>query len=295
MKLLIFITILLGMLSACGDKDAVDLPSGKNIPKQASKRSIQVTSLNIEWFGIGGRMTGNPTQETRDDDLKKYFKSHFAKTDVFVFQEIIDEGRLQKTLPGFKCHTYDRHNPRHQHVVICAKKIFTQKTKTYESVDLKNPGLRPAQMLELTISQDFQVQIIGLHLKARPDGTQVRLDQIKALKSEMDANSNAILIGDFNTYHVKKTGMNKDDDELITDLLGEDEFSQAYDDVGTYLGRDGLSQFDRAWVRNLNTLDTFVHGPCDENTRFPYNDVSYYVKNISDHCPVTVVVGPQSK
>lgn len=292
MKTHFFIITLILFLSSCGDKGVIDHPHDKNIPKQASKKSIQVTSLNIEWFGVGGRMTGNPSLETRDDDLKKYFKKYFSKTDVFVFQEIIDEKRLQKTIPGFRCHTYDRHNPRHQHVVVCAKKIFSQSTKTFNSVDLQNPGLRPAQMVEIAISKDFKVQIVGLHLKARPDGSHTRLDQIKALKSEIDANSNMILIGDFNTYHVKKTGLQKDDDDLITELLGQDEFKQAYDDVGTYLGRDGLAQFDRAWVRNLNTINSFVHGPCHEQTKFPYNDRSYYIKNISDHCPVTVVVGP---
>ena len=61
---------------------------------EAQARDLKVASFNIEWFGLGGSMSGSSSDETRDYDLRRFIKRELGDVDVIVFQEIVDVNRF---------------------------------------------------------------------------------------------------------------------------------------------------------------------------------------------------------
>lgn len=286
--------LLLITLFGCGNNNEVD--ENPSISGQNPKQGFTVTTLNIKWFGNGGTKDGDSSDEYRDQELKNFLASYLADTKVFVFQEITDPVRLAKLIPHFQCGTYQRSMDNHQYVVVCVLETLPTTFSTIHAVDLGNKGLRPAQMAEITFDNGQKLQIIGVHLKGFREDTRTRLDQInKLVESPIisgDAQEPGIIIGDFNTYPNFKTGWRYDDDDIIQFALDDHNFNQIGDGHNSYLGKNAFRQFDRAWARKLRILSSRASGPCATRFAAPYDNIGYYKKAISDHCPVSFTVLP---
>lgn len=287
MKRLLILTLLFIAIS-CGDNNST--PNNSNIPKQNPSDGLTITSMNIKWYGVGGKLDGKPEDEKRDFQLKKFFSKHLDKTDVFVFQEIIDVDRLINLFPAFNCQSYNKRNPRHQHIVVCVKKTLRAKFEVLYSMDLDNAGLRPAVMAEINLGDDQIVRVYGVHLKAREDESDVRIDQIKAFAQNTNFDEPAVVIGDFNTYTTLRNGKSFDDDQMIEEILDDYEFDQVGDGVDSYVGRFPFRKFDRAWTRKLEVTPLSVFGPCKKDFPLPFGHKGFYRNKISDHCPISLTI-----
>lgn len=133
--------------------------------------ALTITSLNIEWFGRGGVISGSPVDEYRIQRLRDFLLYQIPASDVLVLQEITAVELLQDSFPEYDCKTYE---PRfnHQHVVLCALTKYTSDFFEIEDVDLGSYGLRPGSGLSLTYGKGglFRkkktLNIVGVHLKA---------------------------------------------------------------------------------------------------------------------------------
>ena len=90
------------------------------------RRAVTITEINLAWFGLGGD-PANQNGEHRLPTIRKFFSDHNLFADVMVFEEIVNVNLLQQELLGssYACHSYQRSDPKHQHVVICNKATFT--------------------------------------------------------------------------------------------------------------------------------------------------------------------------
>jgi endonuclease/exonuclease/phosphatase family metal-dependent hydrolase len=254
----------------------------------AQASSLKVTSLNVEWYGRGGVISGNAETEYRNKTLKDFLIKELPKTDVFVFQEITEPGMLTELFSELDCFTYDAGARSHQYVVMCAEKGSVKKMGVNHNVRLDRFGLRSALLGTFKFKDKADLNVIGVHLKAGPSDTEVRLEQIKALAADVDSNAHTLIIGDLNTYSKDRTGLEKDDNELMTDLLKSKNFFEIENKIPTYFGYNA-KVFDRAWGANLSTTSSKVYGPCDENFKdSPFADKKFYERFVSDHCALQV-------
>jgi len=142
--------------------------------------SLKVTSLNVEWYGRGGVISGTPDLEYRNKTLKDFLTTAVPKTDVFVFQEITEPDMIKALFSELECFTYDAGTSRHQHVVMCAEKEAITEMSVNYGVRLGNFGLRSALIGKFKFKDTEEFTVVGLHLKAGPYATDVRLNQMNA-------------------------------------------------------------------------------------------------------------------
>ncbi len=252
-------------------------------------QALTVTSLNIKWFGLGGKLEGVASDEYRTDHLLDFVHNQFQTTDVFVFQEIINKELFYKIMQPYQCLSYEASGGKHQYVVICYKGVELVKSFVNKEVQLKRFGLRAAMGAVFKEGNEL-IQVVGVHLKAGKRNTQTRIAQINELTKDFNGNDlSTVLIGDFNTYKKESTLFEFDDDVYINIALGA-EFKVVADHPPTYF-KWGGRYFDRVWLRHLNLESVQVKGPCDPvNTEFPYLEKGFYNHYISDHCALTVKV-----
>lgn len=257
--------------------------------------ALTITSLNIEWFGRGGVISGSPVDEYRVQRLRDFLLYQIPASDVLVLQEITAVELLQDSFPEYDCKTYE---PRfnHQHVVLCALTKYTSDFFEIEGVDLGSYGLRPGNVLSITYGKGglFRrkktLNIVGVHLKAGRFESQVRLEQINEIVADESLGRRAIILGDFNSYPKESTEGKKDDEELINELLSPLGFSQAQYEGSTFLSR-WPRRFDHAWHKGVVVESTTVYGPCnEESVARPYDDFGFYNRFISDHCALQLVL-----
>lgn len=250
--------------------------------------ALVVTSLNIKWFGRGGKIHGSLDDEYRTEDLKKYINDVLPESDVYVFQEITDKKGLFEIMSEFECVSYDAGTSRHQFVVMCSKKGLLKSHQVNHEVRLKRWGLRAALIGDYELNGK-SIRVVGVHLKAGNSDTSVRLEQIEALQKNIFANVPMMIIGDFNTFKKENTLGLEDDSVLISNALGA-EFSLVKNEVHTYMGFGGRV-FDRVWIKSLDNPKLQIIGPCKENSvESPYSDKSFYYRYISDHCALRLEV-----
>lgn len=250
---------------------------------------LSVTSLNIQWYGIGGVLEGESGDEYRDDRIHEFLTEQIPTSDVYVFQEVTDMVRVASLLIGYQCYTYSSQNIKHQHVVICADPAVVISSTVEYSVQLNSPGLRPAMVLNVKY-KDKEVAIVGLHLKAKRDSTDKRLSQVQALADSQLISDNAILIGDFNSYDKASTGRSSDDSELFDGLLGPVNYVQSINETNspTFLGFSKRI-LDRVWTRGMEVQSHKVYGPCNrESVSGPFNNNGFFKRFVSDHCAIQV-------
>ena len=256
--------------------------------------ALTVTSLNIEWFGRGGIISGSVADEYRIQRLRDFLLNQLPASDVLVFQEIIAVDLLQDSFPEYDCKTYA---PRanHQHVVMCALNKINTDFFEIEDVDLGSYGLRPGSGLVVPYGKRrlFRkrktLHIIGVHLKAGRFETDIRLEQIQEIIKSQDLGSSTLIIGDFNSYPAERTERELGDEELINQILSPLRFKQAPYEGSTFLSRYPR-RFDHAWYRGINLESVAIYGPCkEESVERPYEDFSFYNRFISDHCALQLV------
>src|SRR4051812_38926083 len=77
--------------------------------------SLTVTTMNVEFYGL------NNDNAQRDPAINEYLDENDLRSDVMVFQEIVDVERLKEKIvgPDYTCISYESRAHGHQHVVVC--------------------------------------------------------------------------------------------------------------------------------------------------------------------------------
>lgn len=250
----------------------------------APHRTLSVTFMNIEWFGRNA-------DEARTPKISKFFDDNNLWADVMVFEEIVDVNKLRdEVLEGkYKCQSYTNRDPRHQHVVLCYEKSLTlaiaadDDNYTLENVQMTT--LRPAVHGILKDASGRRLlQIVGVHLKAMPDKSDVRRQQVQMIADYLDGRADqepAIVVGDFNAY--------EDDSAVFADIFGDTLKSVTIREDYTFRDAQYRNKFDLAFVSPslISGITERVAGPCNGGTTA---QISKYNQDVSDHCPVNLTL-----
>lgn len=276
-------------------------------PKALLHTDIALATFNVKWFGLGGSKEGSAEKEKRDVTLKKFIAEEILPTDLIVFQEVVDVPRLLKLLPAkWNCQTYDNPEPTHQHVVLCASEKYKLKlvdydtNNTIETVAINGDKSRPAVRMNVTnVQGKVLFALVGVHLKAYPEESKTREFQAGEIAkdlSRLDSDIPVVITGDFNTYPAEKTGGIENDIDLLESSLnqmGAEFIHVPMIEENTYRsGRYG-SQFDHYYVKGDMNLVTApdVYDVCNSTSNGQgFMNLSYYNKNVSDHCPVKLKI-----
>ncbi len=271
---------------------------------------LKITTFNVKNYGGGGLLYGDHEEawsdkiaadEHRDKTIREFMKrEQIFSSDVIAFQEVLDVDRLQKKILDkvFACTSY-KLETKEQHVVICLKGDYefvkAPDDNNFILEDIALGNLRPAVhgIIKDKKTGDELIHIFAVHLKAFPEAFDTRLNQIgilaKYLKEKQDQTPSVIL-GDFNSYD--------NEPEKFDDIFNQQglpiveiETQVSY----TYRTTKYKSKFDRFWIDHaaLSSDPPEVSGPCNNASNSEgegYQNISYYNKNVSDHCPVTIHV-----
>jgi hypothetical protein len=260
---------------------------------------LRIATFNIRWFGINGSLFGAFGSETRMDTVRAFFDEHLLAYDVVVFQEIVDKALfMDELLPDRTCVSYDGISGKHQHVVLCHTESYVfepvEDDGTFALMALRFGNLRPGVHGRLATRDGQPVaDIIALHLKAREDSTDVRLEQSAVLAEHVAAlravsSLPTIVIGDFNTHQAQHTGLDEDDEVLLGEVLAEHLQRVPLPVANTYRERDGTAfRLDQAWISSeIEVRNVDVPGPCNLDFETGADDIDAYFRQVSDHCPV---------
>jgi len=266
--------------------------------------SLRVSTFNIRWYGLDNLSDASNGRAWRDKWLRQTMDKELMRSDVIVFEEIVDVGRFKRNLIRGKmdCLTYYHDNAKHQHVVICHQKKYRfdkadgDNNYTMESVTWGTNKGRPALYGILRRKQGRAVAyIVGVHLKAFPDETAKRLKQTHAIARrlrQLQYDIPIIITGDFNTHYSDKTQWYKHDYKLIDDIFRQYRLSlyEVYNPSNTYVSLRGQNKFDRFWVSNSVQVESrvAVSRLCVSPKNLSENQITWYNENVSDHCLVTV-------
>lgn len=260
--------------------------------------SLSLSEINLNWFGLNGSPNNALGSETRTASIRQFFLANHLLTDVMVFEEIVDLKLLQSSVLNneYACHTYDRADPKHQHVVICHTAKFrldpADGSSGYELATVDVTGhLRPAvHGILKTLDGTRVAHIVGVHLKAKPDQSPLRTKQVQALETYLTHLSSVepvVVMGDFNTYASDPENFNRTfSGASLQQLESPEPFTWA-----SSTENFAPAKFDRVWITSsLQRQVTYdeVLGPCSSGNA---SAISTYNKAVSDHCPVRIVLG----
>jgi endonuclease/exonuclease/phosphatase family metal-dependent hydrolase len=278
----------------------------------AQALNLKVSTFNIRWFGLGGTMEGSLKDEKRTVSLKDFIKniSKISLSDVISLQEIVDQDKIKSYFPNHTCTGYNNDTPKHQYVMICVKKPmklvldggdnnFTWEDVAELTVAGKTMKLRPA--VHGTIQDANGVNLahmIAVHLKADPEQSTVRIEQINRLKKHIDNDYNdklpVIIAGDFNAHVTDLTKMKKDDYIMMNEIFNDGKKPMNHIDNLEYTFRAGTTHhtLDHYWISSdLKSTVPAVWPECKKGmTGTKFMDPRFYAKEVSDHCPVTVTL-----
>lgn len=271
----------------------------------SNARALTITSFNIKLYGQK-TSSGQPTQSERNKAIKEFLDKEVPKSDVFIFEEIMDKTALMKSIvPDHQCVSYDNSMKEHQYVVLCAKKPYQllldeehDDNFALEAVALGSLGQRPAvHALLADKNGQVLVRIIGVHLSAFPARTTTRLEQMAIIGTHLSATDHKIptvITGDFNTYPAALTGHAKADWDLISETLKTEisTISMAnHPSAFTFRTPEFRSKFDHFWLsKNIKASPVQVTGQCNSAAEDESDEVMNYYRLISDHCPVTLQI-----
>lgn len=270
-------------------------------------KQLQVSTLNLKWFGIGGFMWNTPEQEYRQEYIKSFLEQELNNSDVIVFTEVVKTDVLKKIVADkMDCATYVGAWSRHQHVMICYDKYKLRAEKydgdyIIENVDLGSGGLRPAAQAKICSKNgSCFLQVIGVHLAAGLK-SQKRLEQVKLINEELARQSKmlpTIVTGDFNSYIKEQSGEDDDDIILFENALskGTRRFRSVTGHITTYGVGEYAKVFDHIVTTNdIKVIDTWGYEACKQKPNFSKTFIPYgsYRKYFTDHCPVTAKVSIQ--
>lgn len=248
------------------------------------KRALTLTYLNIEWFG-------SHDDEARVPKLQKYFTDNQLWADVMVFEEIVDVPLLKdEVLKGdYECRSYEHNDANHQHVVVCNRNQFAfvkasdDDNFTMENVQMRT--LRPAVHGILTdASGNRLLHVFGVHLKAMPDKSDVRRQQVQMIADYVKDRADdepAVVVGDYNSY--------ADDEAAFSRIFGATMTKVNISAQYTYRTSQYRNKFDLAYASPgiSSGISERVVGPCNGGTAA---QIEEYNENISDHCPVNLTL-----
>ena len=199
----------------------------QSLPKALAKgpMGVKIATLNLQWFGLGGEFSGTLSDEYRGPWIKEFISIELRDVDVVVFEEIVDVNAFEDLMqPNFKCVSYHHSSPYHQHVVLCHKShlefVKEKDDDNYAFEDSAlNPMARPALHGVLKRRNGKALlRIFGVHLKAFPNETKTRLQQLAKIASRIKSLKDGLpvaILGDFNSHIAKVTKLKKDDWEYI--------------------------------------------------------------------------------
>lgn len=274
----------------------------------SQQTSINITAFNLKWFGIGGD-PNSIQNEHRIQTIKKLIDSYLKNTAVFSFEEVVVVNDVIKILPpNWQCISYAHPEPKHQHVVLCASpaisltKVSYDNNFTIEEVTAGNPNLRPAMRVDIVERRTNRnlFTIVGVHLKAMPDQTALRVAQTQQISKDLaqiPANRPVVVTGDFNTFAKADTQLPEDDTELLLKALNSvaKGFLRVPHKPNTFTFRSPQfrNQLDHFYVRGTMRVTAIpdVFPVCSaEKDGSGYMNFDFYYKNVSDHCPVTMQI-----
>lgn len=281
----------------------------------SQQTSVNITTFNLKWFGIGGDPT-NPQKEYRIPYVKKLITSYLANTHIIVFEEVVQVEALPQILPGgWQCISYKHPQPQHQKVAICAtpaiamEKVNYDDNYTIEAAQAGNPNLRPAMRIDILERKTNRTlfTLVGVHLKAMPNETNLRVQQsieISKDLSRIPAGKPVVIVGDMNTFSKAETQLGEDDVDLL--LKGYNSSAKGIlrvphkPNTYTFRSPEYQNQLDHFYVRGAIRVtaipDVFPVCSATQNGT-GYMNFEYYYKNVSDHCPVTmqIIVQPTNR
>lgn len=247
-------------------------------------RTVTVTYMNVEWFGLHA-------DEARAPTVKQFFDDNRLWADVMVFEEIVnvDLLRSQVLAGNYKCQSYANSAANHQHVVVCYKNQYSlakasdDDNYTLENVQMNT--LRPAvHGILKDASGNRLLQVMGVHLKAMPDKSDVRREQVQMISDYLADRADqepAIVVGDFNSY--------ADDEAAFAEIFGDTMKPVTIREENTFRDARYRGKFDLAFVSPEISpgITERVVGPCNGGTAA---QVTTYNREVSDHCPVNLTV-----
>ena len=284
-----------------------------SLPAHA-ETDLRITTFNIEWFGSPVSDPRSPNPKPIDPKrlkarllaVRDFLKTVIGARDVMIFDEIIDLNALKAVLPPkWGCAGYNHQNRLHQKVVICASPNYRLVNVPYdtnsviEEVASDNMWSRPAVRVDLAdLSGNRILRIVGVHLKSAPNESRERVRQANVIARDLAQGGKVptVILGDFNTYPTRQTGLPKDDVTYVNTEL--DKADRSFLHAGhvlpfTYRKRELRGQFDHLFYNGGVSL---VQAPqifevCSQTQNGSgYYDIRYYNEFVSDHCPVNVSV-----
>ena len=159
-------------------------------PGARAATTLSVTTLNLKYFGLNGSPDNQPSDEARDPTINAYLDQNRLRSEVMVFEEIVDVPRLESGIvgPDYNCTSYDNPSEIHQHVVVCVKSGLRfdlapdDDNYLLEDVTLDNIKYRPAVhgIVGLVGGADL-FHLVGVHLKAMPECGDIRVKQTQII------------------------------------------------------------------------------------------------------------------
>lgn len=272
--------------------------------------NLKVSTFNIRWFGLGGTMEGSLKDEKRGQNLKDFLNkaSKVSQSDVIALQEIVDQEKIKTFFPQHSCTGYSHANAKHQFVMLCVKKPlklvldgdddnFIWEDVADITIEGTNMRLRPAVHGVVQDANGVKLaHVVSVHLKAEPEQTAVRIEQIRRLKKHMDNDYKdklpTVIAGDFNAHVSAVSKLPVDDYLMMGEIFKNGTNTLKHIDNLEYTYRSGTTHhtLDHYWISShFKASVPAVWPECKKGmagTKFM--DPKFYLKEVSDHCPVTV-------
>lgn len=268
--------------------------------------STTVTTFNLKWFGLGGELSGRQADEYRGPWLKEFLQEYLSKTQIFIFQEVVDKTLLSSLMQemGFGCSSYNHTTSKHQFVVVCMTSEFSilpeddDNNISFEEVgEVDNSKLRPAISGIILNSKTRKplFHLLGVHLKAGKLEGETRQKQAKLLAERISSYSDklpVVLIGDFNTYEKAEGEIEIDDFETLDSI-----FESAYLKRVKHQFRHSYKSFNYGFLfdhvylsENTNYSNVSIFSACNQSfsNSQRYKNINFYNRFISDHCPLSI-------
>lgn len=279
-----------------------------------SKSSLILGTFNIRWFGSEAHDQSYNLPSTKFERMgavKDFLEKEMMPLDVVSFQEIVDLVALKRVLPkGWTCASYKHDFALHQKVAVCASPKYKLVKVPYDDDGLINElayynaeRARPAVRVDVTDRDGNQLlRVVGVHLKSAPHFALLRLKQVGMIGRDLrnDPDIPMVVMGDFNTFTAKQTGLEKDDVVLVGNQLNQSGAGFRHVGHSSYTFRIGnqRGQFDHFYVNRLVTATSVpeAFSVCTNLRDYAgYKNAKHYLRYVSDHCPVKMKVHFTSK
>ena len=252
-------------------------------------------------IGMAKEEVQNP-QESIEDPWLAAFLSHYIQThDILVFQEITNLSRFKNQIIDnqMNCLSYNKdiskYQFKHQFIAICIRPgLYFAPFEEDDDYIIENVAtsfaLRPALHATITNGHQILAHVIGLHLKAggSKKNYTTRKKQVQEIINyllKFPSNQPTIIAGDFNSTTESETQEHEDLFWSSGLSLKPIPFSGV-----TYNNSYYRNKLDYIWINNKLqvTNEPFIGGACNHSSGTSYNNLDFYNKNISDHCPLSV-------